>query len=209
MKRYIFLSIACLCGFIAAQAEPVPFGVNLQWEILNDTLFITSPAPEQEASMSFAEGTAPWANDSLSIKAIELPNNLKTIAVAAFQSCKLVQEVTIPASVTNILSWAFKKCAGLQKVICLPDTPPALGTDVFASCPDDMVICVPNVGKYKNNGWSDYEENLSLCEDIPSDIETIESSSSQLKDRGRLIIENNHVIILRNNEKYDVIGKKL
>ena len=208
MKRYIFLSIACLCGIITAQAEPVLFGVNLQWEILNDTLFITSPAPEQEASMSFAEGTAPWANDSLSIKAIELPNNLKTSAVAAFQSCKLVQAVTIPASVTNILSWAFKKCAGLQKVICLPDTPPALGTDVFASCPDDMVICVPNVGKYKNNGWSSYEENLSLCKETPSDIETIEPSFSQ-EEIGRLIIESNQLLILLNNEKYTITGQKL
>lgn len=203
--KHFLISIACLCGCLTAQAEPVSFGVNLQWELRNDSLLITSPAPEEEASMgTFPEGKAPWANDSLSIRAIELPDNLKTIAVSAFESCKAVQEVVIPESVTNIYSWAFKNCAGLKKIICQPATPPALATDVFAYCSDELVLCVPNIGIYKNSDWETYEDKLSTCSETPTAIDNTNADAT-----ATVIIESNQLIILRNNEKYTITGKKL
>jgi len=202
--KFFLLSIACLCGLVTAQATPADFGINLQWELRNDSLFITSPAPDEEASMgTFPEGKAPWADDSLSIKAIELPDNLTTIAVSAFESCKALQEVTIPASVTNIYSWAFRNCANLKQVTCLPDTPPTIGTDIFAYCADNLVICVPSIGIYKDTGWGTYESQLSLCSE-PTAIDNTHVDAAATK-----IIESNQLIIIRNNEKYDVTGKKL
>ncbi len=203
--KSLLISIACLCGLITAQAEPADFGENLQWELRNDSLFITSPKPDSVAIMSFLDGKAPWADDSLSIKAIELPDNLKTIAVSAFESFKSIQEVTIPANVTHIYAWAFRNCANLKKVICLPDTPPDLATDVFASCFNNLVICVSNIGLYKNNGWETYEDNLSLCS-TPTDIDQVDIHIDATATK---ILESNQLIILRNNEKYDVTGKKL
>ena len=200
-----FSLLLCLCGCLTAQAEPVKFGENLQWEIVNDTLLITSPKTDSVAKMTpFESGYAPWANDSLSIKAIELPSNLTTIAVSAFESCKALQEVTIPANVTNIYMWAFRKCANLKKVTCLPATPPELATDVFAYCHNELVLCVPSVGTYKSNGWELYGDKLSTCSETPTDVELPMTNAAATK-----IIESNQLIIIRNNEKYDVAGKKL
>ena len=196
-----FSLLLCLCGCLAAQAEPVNFGENLQWEKVNDTLRITSPKTDSVAKMTPFD--TPWADDSLSIKAIELPDNLTTIAVSAFESCKALQEVTIPASVTNIYSWAFRNCANLKQVTCLPDTPPTIGTDIFAYCADNLVICVPSIGIYKDTGWGTYESQLSLCSE-PTAIDNTHVDAAATK-----IIESNQLIIIRNNEKYDVTGKKL
>ena len=196
-----FSLLLCLCGCLAAQAEPVKFGENLQWEIVNDTLRITSPKTDSVAKMTPFE--FPWADDSLSIKAIEMPDNLTTIAVSAFESCKALQEVTIPANVTNIHSWAFRNCANLKKVTCLPVAPPELATDVFAYCHNELVLCVPAVGTYKRNGWELYEDKLSACSEIPTDIDNTHVDAAATK-----IIESNQLIIIRNNEKYDVTGKK-
>ena len=199
-----FSLLLCLCGCLAAQAEPVKFGENLQWEIVNDMLRITSPKTDSIAKMTpFDSGYAPWADDSLSIKAVEMPDNLTTIAGSAFESCKSLQEVTIPANVTHIYSWAFRNCANLKKVTCLPATPPELATDVFAYCHNELVLCVPAVGTYKSNGWELYEDKLSACSEIPTDIDNTHVDAAATK-----CIENNHVIIIRNNEKYDVTGKK-
>lgn len=202
--KSFLISIACLCGCLAAQAEPVKFGENLQWEIVNGTLRITSPKTDSIAKMTpFDSGYAPWADDSLYIEAVEMPDNLTTIAVSAFESCKSLQDVTIPANVTNIHMWAFRNCANLKKVTCLPATPPELATDVFAYCHNELVLCVPAVGTYKSNGWELYEDKLSMCS-VPTAVDNTHVDAAATK-----CIENNHVIIIRNNEKYDVTGKKL
>jgi hypothetical protein len=199
-----FSLLLCLCGCLAAQAEPVKFGENLQWEIVNDMLRITSPKTDSIAKMTpFDSGYAPWADDSLSIKAVEMPDNLTTIAVSAFESCKSLQEVTIPANVTNIYSWAFRNCANLKKVTCLPATPPELATDVFAYCHNELVLCVPSVGTYKSNGWELYEDKLSMCS-VPTAVDNTHVDAAATK-----IIESNQLIIIRNNEKYTITGKKL
>ena len=237
MKRNIFLSIACLCGIIAAQAEPEPFGTNLQWEIVNDTLFITSPDPSQPAQMTYTSEW-PWEASATTITRVELPDNLTDIGQMAFTDCVMLKsidlpdvtvireyafygcsslpEITLPASLQEIKSNAFQLCSHLEHVYCLAATPPALNVnDVFAGCAGTLAICVPSEAALIQYRAADvwktlYYDDLQVCEkDEPTDIQTIDSSSLHGDDRGRLIIENNHLLILRNNEKYTIDGKML
>ena len=200
-----FSMLLCLCGCLAAQAEPQSCGTNLLWEMNGTTLQLTSPESAQDAVMSFDQGTAPWTGVASTITAIVMPNNLTTIAVSAFESCTALQAVTIPASVTTIYSYAFKNCSSLSSVVCKPTDPPALGTDVFAGCAASLQICVnDNLGTYRTAlNWSTYSTQIVACSE-PTDIDLLDANAAATR-----IIENNHVIIIRNNEKYTLTGQKL
>ena len=202
----------CLCGCLTAQAEKVDCGTNLQYEIVNDTLYLTSPDKNVEARMEVDGGFSYWAYDSTTIQAVVMPTNLTYISVNAFLSHTALTEVTIPESVSDIASYAFKNCAKLKKVRCQPQTPPTLGDAVFVGCTaEGFEICITHKDSYalyvNDDNWED--NPITTCSDTPTDIEIVESSSLQAGEKGRLSIENNELLILRNNEKYTIDGKKL
>ena len=230
MKRNIILSIACLCGIMAAQAEPAPFGTNLEWEIVHDTLFITSPEPAQPAQMSFI-GDVPWDASMATITRVELPDNLTDIGQMAFMNCTdlasidlpdvtvikdyafygctSLAEITLPASLQEIKSYAFNG-SSLATVYCLATTPPTLSAnDVFAGCDASLAICVPSEAaliQYRaaDNWKTLYYDELQVCSKDPADIDQVNANAGAVK-----IIEYNQLLILRNNEKYTVTGQKL
>lgn len=243
--------IACLCAVIfalSAQAKPANCGTNLQWELENDTLKLTSPDPSLKATMLFND-TIPWAEYRPQIKAvtfpdsltnitalafsgctaltkITLPDSLTTIGSAAFYGCKALSELTltnvetissmafqactslteliIPDSVTSIGVEAFEGCTSLSSVVCYPEIPPTLGTDAFANCAANLDICVLfSLDTYKaTDNWKNY--TLRNCSDTPTDVEAVSTEGQPCK-----IIEDKHIIIIRNNEKYNIDGKRL
>ena len=199
--------LLCLCGFLTAQAEKVDCGTNLQYEIVNDTLYLTSPNKNAEARMEVDGGFSYWADDSTTIKAVVMPANLTYISMNAFLSHKELTEVTIPESVSDIASYAFKNCAKLKKVKCQPQTPPTLGEAAFVGCTaEGFEICITHNDSYasyaNDDNWGDYP--ITTCSDTPTDITNANANASAIK-----IIENNELLILRNNEKYTIDGKKL
>lgn len=199
--------IACLCAVLftlSAQAEPADCGTNLQWEIRNDSLLLTSPDSQESATMMDAP-YFPWSNDSLKIKAIVLPDNLTNISVAAFQSFKAIEKVTLPGSVRLIYAYAFYGCANLKLVTCLSYLPPTLyDADAFALCHNELRFCVPSLGNYQNaDNWKFFKEQMDYCE-TPTDAEVVSAKEQPYKT-----IDDKHIIIIRNNEKYSIDGKKL
>jgi len=198
--------IACLCAVLftlSAQAEPADCGTNLQWEIRNDSLLLTSPDSQESATMVATD--FPWSNDSLTIKAIVLPDNLTNISVAAFKSFKAIEKVTLPGSVRLINGYAFYGCANLKLVTCLPMSPPTLDdADAFALCHNELRFCVPSLGNYMNaDNWSLFQEQMDYCE-TPTDAEVVSAKEQPYKT-----MDDKHIIIIRNNEKYSIDGKKL
>ena len=196
-----FSLLLCLCGCLAAQAELQSCGRNLRYEVVNDTLYLTSPKADSVAIMEVDNGFSYWADDSLNIKAVVMPANLTYISLNAFFSHKELTDVTIPASVSEIAGNAFKNCSKLKKVECLPVTAPILGSEAFTNCYQDLEFCVPNRQAYSD--WGTYGI-VKLCEDEPTDITNANAKAGAIK-----IIENNELLIIRNNEKYTLTGQKL
>ena len=222
-----FSLLLCLCGCLAAQAEQKECGRNLLYEINGTTLVLTSNHPDSTATLD----TDDFMGNTV-IKSVTFPGNViligtqafigckslatvnlgnvDTIGAFAFSACTSLEEITLPASVDTIGGNAFYGCTNLQKVTCLSTTPPALSNqDVFANCHSNLEICVPteSVAMYQNyfNNWGLlYSSIISDCKDVPTDIDNTHVDVAATK-----IIESNQLIIIRNNEKYTITGKKL
>ena len=227
-----FSVLLCLCGFLTAQAEPQQCGENLFWEMDGTTLRLTQENPDSLASM-WSETEYPWETYRDQITSIVCPDslvdittrafqnctaltnidlrNVQTISTYAFYQCTNLKQVILPDSVINVGAYAFQNCTSLTLAKCRPIDPPVLGTAAFAGCAADFSVCVTHEDSYgpycQNEDWNDY--TVTICSDTPTDIEIVESSSLQAGDSGRLILENNELLILRNNEKYTITGQKL
>ena len=103
--------------------------------------------------------------DSL-MTTVELGNNLEIIGISAFNECRSLSTITVPASVTNIKVRAFQDCRSLTTFICEAVTPPTIGNAIFQNANNLTAIYVPaaSVGAYKT-AWSDY---ASLIKAIPA-----------------------------------------
>ncbi len=91
--------------------------------------------------------------DKTSIKSIELPETLKTIAQDAFRNCSSLQSVTIPSTVTTISEYAFSGCISLTEVTIISALT-SIGHYAFESCTSLESIRIPSTkigfGAFKN-----------------------------------------------------------
>lgn len=106
----------------------------------------------------------------------------------SFKNRKQLQTITIPAQITSIPDEMFYGCTTLIKVILRPQTPPALGTDVFTGQAGTLTLVVPDesLDDYRAaEGWRDYfnlfKEN-STDGDTSIDIEIEDDSSMDNED---------------------------
>jgi len=94
---------------------------------------------------------------------INIPNNIVSIGVSAFQSCSKITTVKLPNTITSIEKQAFYNCSKLISVIIEATVPPTLGTAVFSLNNKNRKIYVPDesLETYKNaNGWSEYTDYI-------------------------------------------------
>lgn len=68
---------------------------------------------------------------------------LVVIVKEAFLGCVKLTSVTIPSSVMGIKNYAFAKCARLQTLTVMAETPPALATGVFNNVNSSIPVYVP------------------------------------------------------------------
>lgn len=75
-----------------------------------------------------------------------------------------LDEITLPATMTNIVQASFYNYIALHTVVCLAETPPSLAnTNVFDGCPLNNGIYVPDasVDAYKAaTNWSTYADRI-------------------------------------------------
>lgn len=177
-----------------ALAEKTSCGTNLEYELVETVLRLTSPDPASPATIlteafknntTITSVTLPenvWQIGSqafygcTALSNVEL-SNVQDISTKAFEGCTALQDIVLPLSVTGIGEHAFYGCSSLISVLCRPYDAPALGTDAFTGCNAGLYICVPALGTYSHTDWSTiYGDILTLCfldeNDEPSLAET-------------------------------------
>ena len=124
--------------------------------ILNNKTTVTMPSDSSSAVTR---------NDvsaySASVVSAVIGGCVTSISTNAFKGCKYLANVNIPSGVTSIGNYAFSGCTGLTCVASMPSTPPALGTNVFASTNDCPIYVSNVVNAYKAaSGWSEYSSRI-------------------------------------------------
>lgn len=99
------------------------------------------------------------------LTSIVMPRNLASIPKTAFSGSKHLREVTLLCeSLNNIGDQAFQNCTGLESLTLYAETPPTLGTYVFADIPKSQVkyyVPASAVETYKAaTGWKSYADYI-------------------------------------------------
>ncbi len=87
-----------------------------------------------------------------SIRNVILYDGVTKVGCSAFENCKNVTEISLPASLTEIFDKAFADCTGL-KAITIPKNTESLGTGILYGC--EKLQTVSCKAKSKPDGWND------------------------------------------------------
>ena len=139
---------------------PIPYGVNTigNYAFRNCASLFNADIPGSVTSI----GSGVF-RDCLNFQTVSIPSSLTTIPEECFYNCDGLSDVEIPASITSIGNSAFSGCNGLYIVTVMSETPPTLGTNVFAGTNSEIKFYVPSnsVNDYKSSpGWSTYGNKI-------------------------------------------------
>ncbi len=91
--------------------------------------------------------------------------SLNRIEDGTFAGCEQLKSITIPETVTAIGANAFNGCTGLQSILVLSPTPPAIGTDAFANSGDCPISVPEDVVDQYVSAWSEYAPRIKAAEE--------------------------------------------
>ena len=155
----------------------------------------------------YAIGNHAFINCS-ALTSIEIPNGVANIRNFTFAHCGSLTSVVIPASVGNIYDLAFWECTHLVSVTNCAETPQSIAAyDVFkdinlSSC--TLYVPKESVDLYKAaNVWKEFGSILALPDELTA-IDEINSSSLPEGDRGRLVLRDGQIFILRGDKTYTI-----
>ena len=127
-------------------------------------------------------GTSFWGCKGL--KSVKLNEGLKEIGGSAFSKCTILGNIDIPSTVTNIGSWCFQECSGLENVTFEDGINlTTIETGTFTKCTNLKKITIPKSVKviqtYDNYGG--IRGAFSMCSGLESvifepgsELETVE-----------------------------------
>lgn len=106
-------------------------------------------------------------SDMYSLRNIALPDGITSIPKYCFYYCSSLETIIIGSNIEYIDYQAFNYCTSLKNFIIHTETPPVLGSNVFAHTPDDLLIFVPrnSVASYKAApGWMNFGNKIQSIE---------------------------------------------
>ena len=103
-----------------------------------------------------------------SLTSVQIPETVTLIGKMAFAGCTALNQIVIPASVEEIKTSAFEECSNLDKVYFSSSEPPSAGENLFAGCPETLVICYP-AGSQANWGttWQGFPTQACNSDGTP------------------------------------------
>lgn len=73
-----------------------------------------------------------------------IPNSVTNIMTNTFFGCRSLSKITVPSGITSIAASAFSGCYGLAEIHFKPETPPTVSnTNAFTNLQTDCKIYVP------------------------------------------------------------------
>ncbi len=110
-------------------------GENLTWVLDNDGVLTISGT----GAMTDGE---PWQIYIHEVHSIVIETGVTTIGAYAFNSCNVINPISIPDTITSIGDYAFYSCRALAE-ITLPDTLTSIGKEAFWGCNGLTEIILP------------------------------------------------------------------
>ena len=141
---------------------------------------------------------------------LTIPEGVTSIGDGAFYGCTYLEELALPASIQSIGDNTFALCAKLKMIVVNAPVPPSIQTKTFFDVNRQIPVYVPDasVNAYQDDAyWQEFD--IQGISNMPQGIDQIESSSLQGGDRGRLILHNGQVLILRGEKTYTVTGQEV
>jgi hypothetical protein len=90
---------------------------------------------------------------------------------SAFEGCRNLQSVSLPASLTNIGYSAFKGCTGMQSIYVSADSAATLESGAFRDLPANFRIYVPKaLTSHYRTEWAEYASHIIADERRVDDI---------------------------------------
>ena len=78
-----------------------------------------------------------------SLKTVSIPDSVSTIVSQAFEGCSSLEEITMPGSITEINERAFYNCTSL-KTVSIPNSVSTIESYAFEGCSSLEEIIIPN-----------------------------------------------------------------
>ncbi len=138
-----------------------------------------------------------------------IPEGVTEIGDGAFYGCTYLEEMVLPSSVQTIGDNTFALCAKLKKITVNSVTPPSIQAKTFFDVKRQIPVYVPDeaVSAYEaDTYWQEFD--IQGASNMPTGIDNV-SSSLQGGDRGRLILHNGQIFILRGEKTYTLQGAEV
>ena len=143
------------------------------------------------------------------LTSVVIPEGVTEIGDGAFYGCTYLKNLNLPASVQSIGDNGFAFCSKLQKMVVHAVTPPDIDYKTFEEVSRQTPVYVPDesVDEYENHPlWKEFF--IQGISNMPTGLDEI-SSSLQGGDRGRLILHDGQIYILRGEKVYTLQGQEI
>ena len=138
---------------------------------------------------------------------INIKDGTISISPKAFEYFSSLISVTIPGSVTIIGHKAFMCCPNLKSVTCKANKIPQIYWSTFTEVPlSESTLYVPmeSLNDYKTTEyWNEFGTILPIEGTAVNNVESSNSSST------RKMLQNGQVVILHNDNSYNVMGQEI
>ena len=162
------------------------------------------------ASASQLKKIGNWAfYNAHELQHLDIPEGVTEIGDGAFYGCTYLEDMTLPASIQAIGDNCFALCTKLTKITVNSVTPPSIQAKTFFDVKRQIPVYVPDeaVSAYENDTyWQEFD--IQGASQMPTGIDNV-SSSLQGGDRGRLILRDGQIYILRGEKVYTVTGQEV
>ena len=162
------------------------------------------------ASASQLKKIGNWAfYNAHELQHLDIPEGVTEIGDGAFYGCTYLEDMTLPASIQAIGDNCFALCTKLTKITVNSVTPPSIQAKTFFDVKRQIPVYIPDeaVSAYENDTyWQEFD--IQGASQMPTGIDNV-SSSLQGGDRGRLILRDGQIYILRGEKVYTVTGQEV
>ena len=139
------------------------------------------------------------------LTSIIIPNSVTSIKSEAFAACSELRSITIGSGIKNIKEEAFSYCDKVEEIHVRALIPPIVETDAFYGIRRTIPVFVPEEAVADYETAAVWEEFYIMGEE--TDLRN--TSDKNMYNGVNKLIRDGQVLIICNEETYDVTGKSL